>query len=194
MKKFTAYILAACTMAAFSCSRAPGDPAEAFITQAIREAVTGEVTKVVYNQHPVLVDSVTFAQELENRRKIFQKKSEINWRYYDGFSSKGNITKAEEKLQAIAKDNASLAALEALEVMIKDTLDCIAYYDYEFAAVVKTKDNDVELIPGYACMTPKGEMLTLTTDKKLRHRNIGKVIPGYLDAIQGNSDEEYDSL
>lgn len=163
---------------AISCSKP-----ESFEQKAIRAKLAesvGEITSMSFN-YIEKIDSATFGDEIQARTKAFLLKSSQDKSFHGKYLAKGQLAKAQEKLEALQKDSKYVLMLDSIKTAMADRLDEVAYYDYKFSATGKSGDSKFEAIDWYACITPEGEVLSLVQEKKNLHKGTGTVIPGYSD-------------
>jgi len=178
MKRFPIILAALATLV--SCGGPKQEsPLKTAIVGEIREQLGDEGAAVSFNTVE-LVDSSSFAQEFDRRRATLELRLSQNEKLYKKYLDAFQTSKAKEKEALVKKDKEHLAALAELEASLKDTLSCIAFYDYKFSGSAKKSDGSKVLIKDtYIAITPEFEVLALSNEQKSLRKSTGKVIPGY---------------
>lgn len=176
--------MAAAAILAASCSpKAPSDPLETALRAAIAEQV-GQDAKITVTSF-ARVDSVTFRQEIETRRKSFEVKLSQDTKYYESYSSQGMAKNAKKHADAMARTKEILADFGKLEEGLAGRLDEVAYYDCSFSGQAKSEAGTTVFDGFNAVITPSGDVKAIQSDTKGLHRAMGHVIPGYTELIKG---------
>lgn len=149
---------------------------------------TGSDAKVSFDLFEV-IDSTTYAAELEHRQKVFEIKKEQDTKLLIEYSAKGMRNNTIKKQFAARNDVRVLAALDSLAGVIAPYATDIAYYDCHFSGRAKTGDLVTEFVDYYACVTPSGEVMCVLPTSKGLHSTLGRVLPGYLDLVKSSEDE-----
>lgn len=105
------------------------------------------------------------------------------------YISAGKPKNAAVKEESMKKDITIIQCLDSLAITIGDQLDDIAYYDYKFSAMAKSQSSSMEFRDSYAAITPDFEVIGMTAKERDLHKGLGKVIPGYLEILKGESEE-----
>lgn len=171
-----------------SCGTKPADPVEEAITSEIINNMSEGFTSVkIFKVEKI--DSTTFGQELERRRHLFETKKEVDGKYMNKYIAAGKPKNAAAKEESMKKDIIIIQCLDSLAVSLEDILDDVAYYDYKFSAQAKSESSSMEFRDSYAAITPDFEVIGMTAKEKDLHKGLGKVIPGYLEILKGESEE-----
>lgn len=180
-------IIAACLLPC-SCTRTQDPYKAALETEIIR--LVGADAKVTFNKVE-RIDSTTFGQEVDKRIQAFNTKLEQDTKLYEKYMADRMLTNAGKKKQAMEIDGKMLAGLEKLRARIEeaDSLDVVAYYDYHFTGYAKCGGEETTFPDNYASITPEGKVLSINDALKGLHNALGKVIPGYKEALDEASDK-----
>lgn len=187
MKKIT---VALASIAMFiSCSDKTADP--------VKEALIAEIGKTmkveapdVYFSNIARIDSTTFAEELDRRKVVLETKCKVLEKQALKYSAEGKLNASRNKVEELSATRNRLKDLEKLAQSLADIADKTAYYDYTFSATAKGDGRKMEFKEAYATVTPDFQVLGICSQKKDIHKGMGKVIPGYLEMLKGDSDEE----
>lgn len=169
------------------CNPEATDYRQAAIEQYIIRQ-TGSDAKITFDCFEV-IDSTTFAAELEHRKKVFEIKKEQDTKLLMEYLDKGMRNNTIKKQLAARNDLRVLAALDSLTGVIAPYATDIAYYDCHFSGRAKAGDLITEFIDFYACVTPSGEVMCLLPTSKGLHNTLGRVLPGYIDLVKSSEDE-----
>jgi len=178
-----ALVLAACTPK----EKTPADPFEAAVRASIAKQ-TGEGSKIVFTEF-ARVDSTTYREELDYRRKVFAAKLDADTQYYEKYKAKGMRENAAKKKAAIERDNVIIAGLDRLEDDLGPKIDEVAYYDVTFSGRADNAGAVTAFEDFYACITNDGEVMAFQNGTKGLHKAMGHVIPGYLELVKGEEEE-----
>lgn len=183
-----ALLFAAALALLASCSVKPADPVEEAIISEIMDNMAEGFTSVkIYKVEKI--DSTTFGQELERRHHLFEVKKEVDEKAMNKYVAAGKPKNAAIKEESMKKDMMIMQCLDSLAITIEDILDDVAYYDYKFSAQAKSQNSTMEFRDSYAAITPDFEVIGMTAKEKDLHKGLGKVIPGYLEILKGESEE-----
>ncbi|MDO5443681.1 MAG: hypothetical protein Q4G10_08425 [Bacteroidia bacterium] len=180
---------AAAALAVFvSCGQKVSDPVQEAIVKEITENLQeGFTTVKIYNCE--LVDSTSFRQEFEHRKKAFEARKSSDEQFLLKYSREGKRQNAAIKQESYIKTISILQGLDSLETAMSSILDETAYYDYRFSGMAKGPDSSMEFKDTYVTITPDGRVMSMTSNPKDLHKSLGRVIPGYLDLIDGEAEE-----
>lgn len=137
------------------------------------------------------IDSTTFGEELEFRKRLIEARREQNLRLSEQYASQKKRTNARLRSEAAQKDAAVLSGIDSIRMRLAaaDSLDIVCHYDYHVAGVARTADGITAIPDHYACVSADGTLLTFTPEKRKLHYGVGKVIPGYIRVLKGRGDE-----
>ena len=136
------------------------------------------------------VDSTTFRTEFEHRQNVFELKLREETRLYNDYVRQGKPRNAARHSDAILRTREVMQGLDSLKAGLAGRLDEVAYYDYVFSGRVDIGNRYSEFQDTFACITPEGEVITVTTDKKDLHKAGGRAIPGYVQMLKEDTPEE----
>lgn len=167
-----------------SCAPKAVDYRQVAIEKDIIKQVGGEA-KVTFDLFEV-IDSTTYAAELEHRQKVFEIKKDQDTKLLMEYNAKGMRNNTIKKQLAVRNDLRVLAALDSLAGVIAPYASDVAYYDCHFSGWAKSPSGLTEFIDYYACVTPSGEVMCILPSSKGLHTTLGRVLPGYLDLVQSS--------
>lgn len=182
---------ALCCAAALSMISCDGNKVEDPALTAIKARVAasvGEGASVRINSFEK-VDSVTYGQELEYRKNLFERKLEKTQELYDKYVGKHMVNNAKKKAEEIAMTRQIIEGLRTVEDNIKDSIDVVAYYDYKFSGSASNKVSEIQFDEYYASVSTSGEVLYLQGSQRGLHRTNGRILPGYMEILKGESEE-----
>lgn len=136
------------------------------------------------------IDSTSFRTEFERRQNVFDLKLREETRLYDDYVRQNKPKNAERHWEAIQRTHEVIKGLDSLRAALEGRMDEIAYYDYVFSGRADTDNTYSEFTDAYASITPALEVITLTAERKDLHKAGGRAIPGYLQMLGKNSEEE----
>ena len=136
------------------------------------------------------IDSTTFRTEFERREKVFELKLQEETKLYDSYKAKRMPKNAERHSDAILRTWEVMAGLDSLKAGMEGRLDEIAYYDYVFSGRADTDSRYAEYQSAYASITPALEVITVSAERKDLHKAGGRAIPGYLQMLGKDVEEE----
>ena len=187
MKKFI--LFAALLPLLASCGAGAPDPVREAIKGEIMGNMSQEFSSVVINSVEK-IDSTTFRQELDRRKKAFTTKRDADSDFLIKYMTEGKKRNASIKSDAYRKDLAVLQGLDSLEAVHAAILDDVAYYDYRFNAEAKGQGLKMQFRDAYISITPDGRVISMTAERRDLHKGAGRVIPGYLDLVKGSDEDE----
>lgn len=155
---------------------------EELIGASIKEKLEG-VEKVSFGSMAV-IDSSTYRQEIERRKATFELKVNQELKLLDKYNKEGKKKNAAYKTLDLRNDARIIKSIDSLAAAMGADIDKVAFYDYEFDAILSGKEIKNSVQHGYAAITPDGELLGINPDRKALHKSTGKVIPGYLSVIK----------
>ena len=189
MKRILLFAVLATAAILSSCTPKAADPVEQAIVSEILSMPQG-FSKVTF-LNCEMIDSTTFAQELDRRVKLFETKRDADGKLLLKYTQEGKPRNAALKNESYRRDLEILRSLDSLRAASAGILDEIAYYDYRFSADADGEESGkMQFRDAYAAVTPDFEVIGLTAQKKDLHKGLGKVIPGYLELLRGESEEE----
>lgn len=168
MKRIAAILAAAVLLMAASCTPKEKPAAQLSLEQYVATLMGGEVKVAIGNL--TQIDSSTFADEFARREDLFQLAVTQNEKF--------------GKADAAAKDRQILKDLAALKESMADSVNAVAFRDYSFSLSASNQDSKMEYAEVFAAITPSGDVLCLTKDRKDLHKSTGKAIPGYMEIIK----------
>ena len=187
MKKFA--LFAALLPLLASCGSGTPDP--------VHEAIKGEIMGNMAQEfssvsiHSVeKIDSTTFRQELDRRKKAFTTKRDADSDFLLKYMTEGKKRNASLKSESYKRDLVILQGLDSLEAAHAAILDDIAYYDYRFSAEAKGEGLKMQFRDAYISITPDGRVISMTAERRDLHKSAGRVIPGYLELVKGSDDDD----
>ena len=136
------------------------------------------------------VDSTTFRTEFEHRQNVFGLKLREETRLYNDYVRQGKPRNAARHSDAILRTREVMQGLDSLKAGLAGRLDEVAYYDYVFSGRVDIGNRYSEFQDAFACITPEGEVITVTQDKKDLHKAGGRAIPGYVQMLKEDDPEQ----
>ena len=187
MKKFM--LFAALLPLLASCGGKAPDPVHEAIKGEIMGNMSQEFSDVTINRVEK-IDSTTFRQELDRRKKAFTLKRDADSEFLLKYMNEGKKRNAALKSDAYRKDLVILQGLDSLEAAHAAILDDVAYYDYRFSAEAKGQDLKMQFRDAYISITPDGRVISMTAERRDLHKGAGRVIPGYLDLVQGSDEDD----
>ena len=168
-------------MVVTSCNKSAPDPVAEAIEAAAMKDTEGPYTFRITSL--AKLDSTTFRTEIDRRKEQFVLKQQAEEKLYHKYFQEAKKQNAENHRLAMEKAKNNLEYMDALEANMADRLDEIAYYDYVFSGYSETEAGRVTYNDVYVTITPEGEVLTMTSDKRDMHKSTGRVIPGYIETI-----------
>ena len=138
----------------------------------------------------VKLDSTTFGQEIERRRRIFESKKKSDEQSLLKYTAVKKNKNAALKQESLKRDVAILAGLDSIKMSISERLDDVAYYEYRFNAEAVSEGGKTLFKDSYAALTPDGKLLGIASKQDDLHKNMGVVIDGYLELVKGVDTEE----
>ena len=187
MKKFI--LFAAFLPLLVSCGGGTPDPVHEAIRGEIMGNMSQEFSDVTINSVEK-IDSTTFRQEFERRKKAFALKRDADGEFLLKYMNEGKKRNAAIKSDAYRNDLQILQGLDSLEAAHAAILDDIAYYDYRFSADAKGQGLKMQFRNAYISITPDGRVISMTAERRDLHKVAGRVIPGYLELVKGADDDE----
>ena len=172
-----------------SCGGGTYDPVHEAIKGEIMGNMSQEFTDVTIN-NVEKVDSTTFRQELDRRKKAFILKRDADSELLLKYMAEGKRRNATIKSDSYRQDLAILQGLDSLETANAAILDDIAYYDYRFSAEAKGQGLKMQFRDAYISITPDGRVIGMTAERRDLHKGAGRVIPGYLDLVKGSDEDD----
>ena len=136
------------------------------------------------------IDSTTFRTEFERRQNVYELKLKQENKLYRDYLSQNKPKNAKRLSEAIVRTCEIMNGLDSLKAGMEGRLDDIAYYDYVFSAKASSNSQYSEFQSAYVSITPAYEIITLTEDRKDLHKAGGRAIPGYLQLLGQDADEE----
>ena len=186
------FVFAASLLLLASCGGKTVDP--------IHEAIKGEILGNMDQQFSEVsilkvekIDSTTFRTEFDRRKDAFATKRDADSDLLIKYMTEGKRRNAEIKSESYRKDLIILRGLDSLEVALADILDDIAYYDYRFSASAKGEGMNMQFRDAYISITPDGRVIGMTAERRDLHKGAGRVIPGYLELVQGSGEDDEDT-
>lgn len=137
------------------------------------------------------IDSSTFRTEFGRRTELFETKANADFKLYNDYFERGLRQNVARKLADIDRDRMIVDSLKVMLERMGDDADKVAFYDICFSAEASVGGASQILTDCYASVTPDGEVLCITRDRKDLHKTTGKVIPGYLELIKEDDSLEY---
>ena len=187
MKKSVFIIVSSLVLILCSCTGRVADYRQTAIEQDIIRQVGGDA-KVTFDIFEV-IDSTTYAAELEYRQKVFEIKKDQDSKLLMEYIAKGMRNNTIKKQLAVQNDLRVIAALDSLAGVITPYANDVAYYDCHFSGHAKTPEGITEFQDYYACVTPSGEVMCILPTTKGLHTTLGRVLPGYLDLVQSSPED-----
>ena len=182
------FLLSAALAALVSCGQKVQDPVKDAIVKEITENMEEGFTNVrIYNYE--LVDSTSFREEFEHRKKAFEARKQSDEKFLLQYSVEGKRQNAAIKQASYIRTIGIISALDSLEAASSAILDDVAYYDYKFNGMAKGPDSSMEFTDTYVTITPDGRVMSMTSNRKDLHKSLGRVIPGYMDVVKGESED-----
>lgn len=179
-------VLLALAIICTACSSNQKSPVEAALEARVAENMEAEAINMTYYQHPVKIDSTTIGEELDRRKKLFEKKIEVQSVQLIRLLNEGKKNNAEMRQESIRKSYSIISSIDSLAVELKDVLNDVAYYDYSFSGVAKSQGHkDMEMKDAWFSITPGMNIIALTNDKSDLHKAGGWSIPGYYEILKG---------
>lgn len=182
------YIVAATALLASCAPSQPVDPFQAALETQIKSQI-GEDAKVTFELFE-RVDSTTFGEELSYRREVFDLRRAQNEKLFKKYKAAGQPNSAAAKRNAINHDDEVIAGLAAMSESLADILGNVAYYDYHFSCRVKSGSAKADYRDYFATITPDCEVMSIENSRKTLHRTLGRVIPGYMELVKSDDDDE----
>lgn len=186
MKHIAKFLLPLLFVLAAGCSEKAPNPLEEALGKYILQGQEGSFHLYGIEK----IDSTTFRTEFERRQNVFDLKLREETKLYDSYVAQGKPKNAARHSDAILRTREVMAGLDSLKAVMEGRLDEIAYYDYVFSGKAETDDKIIELTEHYVSMTPELEIIALSSDRKDLHKAGGRAIPGYLQMLGKDSEEE----
>lgn len=187
MKKVLA---AALILLAFSaCSPKAENPVVTAIKVKVTEKMDGDVTSIKVTDLQK-VDSVDFQTEISHRIAHFNLKLDQELKLCEKYIREGKSRNAALKQASIDNDVRIINGLREIEAAMGDAGKDVAYYYYTFMVKASGAETKLEMPLAYAVVTPDNQVIAIADSKKAVSKVTGKTIPGYLDLLQGEADEE----
>ena len=174
-------------LALCSCAGKTLSPVQEAIVNEIKEKVSGEVSDFRFYTIGK-VDSTTFRQEFEHRQKAFEARRDSDEKFLLKYTQEGKRKNAAIKQASYIKTVGILKGLDSLKRASSDILDDVAYYDYVFSGKATGAGMSIEFNETYVSITPDNVVMSMTADKKDLHKSLGRVIPGYLELMEGEEE------
>ena len=156
------------------------DPVKTAIQAAVAEQL-GEVQKMDFVTLE-LVDSSTFAQEIERRRSTLETRHQQNVRIAGNFESENKPRNAQKAWEKAGQDEKNLEGLSRIEERMAshDSLGLTELYIYKFSAYAKlVSGTKSEMRDFYAGITPDGRVVGLSQKELAIYKGTGALLPGY---------------
>ena len=182
--KSIAKVLLLCVLAV-GCAKTP-DPLQEALGAYILQGQAGSFE--LYRIETI--DSTTFRTEFERRQNVLHRKMEEESMLYGSYTMQRMPKNAARHLEAIQRTEVIMKGLDSLRTVLEDRMDEIAYYDYVFSAQSVIGEETTNYLNAYASMTPALEVIALTSDRRDLHKSGGRAIPGYLQMLGRDSEEE----
>ena len=167
------------------------------VTDPVHEAIKGEIMGNMSQEFSDVtinfvekIDSTTYRQELERRKKAFVLKRDADSELLLKYMAEGKKRNATIKSDSYRQDLVILQGLDSLEAAHAAILDDIAYYDYRFSADAKGQGLKMQFRNAYISITPDGRVISMTAERRDLHKGAGRVIPGYLELVKGSDEDE----
>lgn len=172
-----------------ACGGRASDPVQEAIRGEIMGNMSQEFSDVTIN-FVEKIDSTTFRQELDRRKKAFTLKRDADSELLLKYMSEGKRRNATIKSDSYKQDLAILQGLDSLEAAHAAILDDIAYYDYRFSADAKGQGLKMQFRNAYISITPDGKVISMTAERRDLHKGAGRVIPGYIELVKGSDEDD----
>ena len=179
-------ILPLLCLLAFGCRQQEPDPLQEALGAYILQGREGSFQLYRIEK----IDSTTFRTEFEHREHVFQRKMEEESVLYGSYTMQRMPKNAARHLEAIQRTEVIMKGLDSLRTAMEGRMDEIAYYDYIFSGQSVIGDEIINYQDAYASMTPALEVIALTSDRRDLHKSGGRAIPGYLQMLGRDSEEE----
>lgn len=186
MKHFAKFLLPLLLVLAAGCSEKAPNPLEEALGKYILQGQEGSFRLYSIEK----IDSTTFRTEFERRQNVFELKLREETKLYNGYVSQNKPKNAARHWESIQRTQEVIRGLDSLRATLDGRMDEIAYYDYVFSGKAETDVKIIELTEHYVSMTPELEVITLSADRKDLHKAGGRAIPGYLQMLGRDSEEE----
>ncbi len=187
MKKFI--LFAALLPLLVSCGGRVVDPVHEAIKGEIMGNMSQDFTDVTIN-FVEKIDSTTFRQEFDRRRRVFTLKRDADSDLLLKYMTEGKKRNASIKSDSYKQDLVILQGLDSLEAAHSAILDDIAYYDYRFSADAKGQGLKMQFRNAFISITPDGRVISMTAERRDLHKSAGRVIPGYVELVKGSDEED----
>ena len=175
-----------CTLLLPGCKEQAPDPLQEALEAYILQGEAGSFQLYRIEK----IDSTTFRTEFERRHKVYELKLDQETKFYQEYLSQNKPKNAKVHSDAILRTCEIMNGLDSLQASMEGRLDEIAYYDYVFSAKASSESRYSEFTNAYASITPAFEVITLTEDRRDLHKAGGRAIPGYLQMLGQDADEE----
>ena len=186
MKRFAKFLLPLFFVLAASCSEKTPDPLEDALGAYILQGQEGSFRLYKIEK----IDSTTFRTEFERRQNVFELKLREETKLFNNYVSQNKPKNASRHWDAIQRTQEVMNGLDSLKAGLEGRLDEVAYYDYVFSGKAETDRKIIELTDTYASVTPAFEVIALSSERKDLHKAGGRAIPGYLQMLGRDSEEE----
>lgn len=189
MKKMLVIAAMALCVAACSLGQKPDQYKDAVKEEIVR--LVGADAKVSFNTFE-LKETTTYADELEYRKGLITARQAMNKMLKEKYENEKMSTNAHRKLTAMLNDEEVLKGLETIRerMAAADSLDKVAYYVFQFTGEARCEGATTSFKDYFACVTPTGEVLSVTDNEKAIHKGLGKIIEGYRTILKSSSEEE----
>lgn len=182
MKKILLAAIAAALLC--SCTEKALTPVQEAVRNEAVKTLTGDVSfrYTVFQ----LLDSTTFATEIDRRINVFDTKISQNLKYLEKYMNEGKRKNSQAKFTEIQKDKRILNELIALKEQMGEDLESVAYYDYTFSGEAKVDGKKVLFDKCFVTVTPDNRVLTMANNAEDIHKGTGVVIPGYQELLDSD--------
>lgn len=184
------FIIAAMAVCAAACSSGRNSD---LYKDAVKEEIirlVGADAKVSFNSFE-LHEATTFSDELDYRKNLITARKSMNDKFSKRYAEQSMRTNALKKLDALMKDEDVLKGIDGIRERMAsaDSLDKVAYYVYKFTGEARCEGVTTMFKDYFACVTPAGEVLSVTDQEKAIHKGLGKVIGGYNALLKAGREE-----
>ena len=177
-------ILAAALLALAGCQgKVETDPVTAALKEKITKVMEGDVKSIKITGLEK-IDSTTYAQELERKKKVFELKFSQCEKAFNIYNRQGMFAEAQGKVKDMQSARNISKGLLTIEEAIKDSINNVIYYDYKFAVDATGAETELKLDEAYAAITPAGEVLNMGQSQGSIHKSLGYLIPGYSSLVR----------
>lgn len=182
MKKILFAAVAAALLC--SCAQQTLTPVQEAVKNEAVKTLTGDVS-FKYTDFQLL-DSTTFATEIDRRIDVFNTKISQNLKYLEKYMNEGKRKNAQAKFAEIQKDKRILGELMAIKEQMGEDAEAVAYYDYSFSGEAKADGKKILFENCFVTVTPDNKVLTMANSCEDIHKGTGVVIPGYRELLDSN--------